>query len=51
MAKMEAQSMGNQNLQVTKALTTPLKPDHNPPNIEAAIGFNALSAKLNGASQ
>lgn len=46
MAKMEAQSRGNQNLQVTKALTTPLKEGHKAPNLEAAIGFNALSAKF-----
>lgn len=49
MEKMEAQSRGNQNLQVTKALTTPLKDGHKSPNVEAAIGYNALSAKLSKA--
>jgi len=46
MQKQGAQAQGNQNLQVTKALTTPLKKDHKAPDIDAAVGFNALSAKM-----
>ena len=47
MEEMRAQSQGNQNLQITKALTAPKKEKEQKPNIEAAIGFNALSGKLN----
>lgn len=43
MEKQKAQSEGNQNLQVTKALTTPTKAGDTPPNIDAAVGYNALS--------
>lgn len=50
MQKQQAQSEGNQNLAVTKALTSPLKDGHKAPNLEAAIGYNALSAKLGGVS-
>jgi len=50
MQKQQAQSEGNQNLAVTKALTSPLKDGHKAPNLEAAIGYNALSAKLGGGS-
>jgi hypothetical protein len=39
-----AQSRGNQNASITKALTTPTKIDENQPNIDAAIGFNSLIA-------
>ena len=46
-AKQKAQSEGNQNLQITKALTSPIKEGDKSPNIEAAIGFNQLSDKLN----
>ena len=42
-----AQSQGNQNLQVTKALTTPKKEGEQQPDVDAAIGFNAISSKLN----
>ncbi len=38
-----AQSEGNQNLVVTKALTTPRKEGEGTPDIEAAVGFNQLS--------
>uniref|UniRef100_A0AAU6W0K3 Portal protein n=1 Tax=Pseudomonas phage Arace01 TaxID=3138526 RepID=A0AAU6W0K3_9VIRU len=51
MEKQKAQSQGNQNLQVTKALTTPRKEGEKAPNVEAAIGFNSLSDKLGEASQ
>lgn len=43
MEQQRAQSQGNQNLQITKALTTPTKPGELPPSIDAAIGYNALS--------
>lgn len=44
MEKQKAQSQGNQNLQVTKALTTPGKEGETTPNLSAAIGFNALTS-------
>lgn len=47
MQKQGAQGQANQNLAVTKALTTPVKDGHKAPDINAAVGFNALSAKLN----
>lgn len=47
MAKQRAQSQGNQNLQVTKALTQPTKEGEKPADVEAAIGFNKISDKLN----
>lgn len=47
MEKQKAQSQGNQNLQVTKALTAPRKEGEKRPDIEAAVGFNQLSDKLN----
>lgn len=47
MQKQRAQSQGNQNLQVTKALTTPTKEGEKAPNLKAAIGFNSISDKLN----
>lgn len=48
MEKQKAQSQGNQNLQITKALTTPTKEGETTPNISAAVGYNALT---NGTSQ
>lgn len=47
MQKQRAQSQGNQNLQVTKALTTPQKEGERKPDLAAAIGFNRVSDKLN----
>ena len=47
MQKQRAQSQGNQNLQVTKALTTPTKEGEQKPNLNAALGFNSISDKLN----
>lgn len=47
MQKQRAQSQGNQNLQVTKALTTPKKEGESAPDLSAAIGYNAISDKLN----
>lgn len=43
MQLQQAQSEGNQNLAITKALTTPLKEGQERANIEAAVGFNQLS--------
>lgn len=43
MQKQKAQSQGNQNLQVTKALAAPQKEGESTPNISAAIGYNALT--------
>lgn len=51
MSLQRAQSQGNQNLQVTKALTTPRKEGEAAPDIEAALGFNQLSDKLSAPSQ
>jgi hypothetical protein len=51
MEQQKAQSEGNQNLQVTKALTTPTKEGERAPNIEAAIGYNRISDKMNSTSQ
>lgn len=45
--KQEAQARGNQDLQITKALTTPRKPEEKAPDIETAVGFNRLSETLN----
>jgi hypothetical protein len=42
----QAQSVGNQNLEVTKALTKPMKEGEKPGNISAAVGFNQLSHRL-----
>lgn len=47
--KQQAQANGNQALQVTKALTSPIKEGEKIPNINAAIGYNALSDKMNDA--
>ncbi|CAE6410281.1 hypothetical protein JURA_0021 [Escherichia phage vB_Eco_Jura] len=41
--KMKAQSQGNQQLEITKALTKPRKEGELPPNLSAAIGYNALT--------
>lgn len=50
MERQKAQSEGNQNLQVTKALTAPRKEGERAPDLNAAIGFNAISDKLSNAS-
>jgi len=41
--KQQAQARGNQDLQITKALTAHKKADMKAPDISEAIGFNALS--------
>lgn len=50
MQKQRAQSQGNQNLQVTRAMTTPRKEGESAPDLEAAIGFNQISDKLTDGS-
>lgn len=45
--KVEAQGRTNQDLQITKALVSPKKPEEREPNIEAAVGFNRLSENMN----
>lgn len=44
--KQSEQARGNQNLQITKALASPRKPDQRAPDVEAAIGFNQLSDNM-----
>lgn len=39
----QAQAQGNKELQITKALTTPRKPEQSEPDIEAAVGYTKLS--------
>lgn len=46
MEKQQGQAQGNQNLQITKALTAARKEGESAPNIDAAIGFNALSGNI-----
>lgn len=47
MEKQQAQARGNQDLQVTKALT---QPKEGRPDVEAAVGFNQLSDILRDGS-
>lgn len=44
--EQQAQARGNQNLQITKALTSPVKEGESRPDVEAAIGFNEISEQL-----
>jgi hypothetical protein len=46
MEKQRAQSRGNQQLEITKALVKGRKSDEIGPDIEAAVGFNAISEQL-----
>ena len=46
MEKQQAQSRGNQNLEIIKGLLKPLKQGEQVPNIDAAIGYNAISDKI-----
>ena len=46
MEQQTAQSQGNQDLAVTKALLHPRKPDQSAPEIEAAIGYNKMSREI-----
>ncbi|MEQ1950926.1 portal protein [Mesorhizobium yinganensis] len=41
--KQRAQATGNQDLEITKAITKPRKAEESKPDIEAAIGYNELS--------
>lgn len=50
MQKQRAQSQGNQNLQITKALTAKKKEGETDPDLTAAIGFNQISDKLTDGS-
>ena len=49
--KQAGQARGNQDLQVTKALTTPIKEGTQRPDIEAAVGFNEMSDLLRGSNR
>ena len=50
MDKQRGQAQGNQDLEITKALTKTMKPEEKRPNVEAAIGYNMVSdAKSNPA--
>ena len=54
MEKQKAQSQGNQNLEITKALLNPRKQangSESKPDIPAALGFNQVSDILNNAGQ
>jgi hypothetical protein len=44
MQKQQGQAEGNQTLEVTKALLKPTKPDERKPDIEAAVGYNAITS-------
>lgn len=46
MEKMQAQAKGNQNLEITKALLKSRKPEETEPDVEAAIGYNAISGQV-----
>jgi hypothetical protein len=46
MEKQQAQSRGNQMLEITKALTKPLKEGEKKPDIPTAVGFNQVSDRL-----
>ncbi|UNI71508.1 portal protein [Burkholderia phage vB_BpP_HN01] len=50
MELQKAQSEGNQNLAVTKALTSPTKEGEKAPDIQAAVGFNKISGNLNSSA-
>ena len=41
--KMGAQGRANQDLTITKAIVAPRKPEEKEPNIEAGVGYNALT--------
>ncbi|WWC81838.1 portal protein [Burkholderia phage vB_BpP_HN03] len=49
MELQKAQSEGNQNLAITKALASPTKEGEKAPDIQAAVGFNKISGNLNSA--
>lgn len=45
--KQKAQSDGNRDLEITKALTKTRKPEEQPGDVEAAVGFNQFSDQMN----
>ncbi len=47
MQKQAGQARGNQDLEITKNLVKPTKEGESKPDIEAAIGYNALSRNEN----
>ena len=49
MDKQAGQARGNQDLQITKALTEKIKDGDKRGDVEAGIGFNQLSDMLRGA--
>ena len=49
--KIRAQATGNQDLEVTKALTKPLKEGERRGNIDAALGFNLISQNKDNAGR
>ena len=51
MQRQGAQGRANQDLEITKALTTAVKDGEKVPDIEAAIGFNHISDQLNDTGQ
>lgn len=46
MEKQQAQSRGNQSLEIIKGLLKPRKEGETAPDIDAAIGYNAISDKI-----
>lgn len=50
MEKQSEQARGNQDLQITKALTAKTKEGEKEPDIEAAVGFGELSKRMATAS-
>lgn len=49
MEVMKGQAEGNAQLEVTKALLRPRKPEDSKPDVEAAIGYNQISDRGNDA--
>lgn len=49
--KQKAQARANQELEITKALTKPVKEKEFAPNIDAAIGYNQLSDYISQGGQ
>lgn len=50
MEKQSEQARGNQDLALTKALVTPIKEGETPPDIEAGMGLNRITAEMARAS-
>jgi hypothetical protein len=49
MERQTEQSRGNQDLAITRALTTPRKEGESEPDVEAAVGFTELSKRMAAA--